>query len=146
MITPPKVFRIIIVEDNPADVYLLQQALKQAGLNFELTVIEDGAKALEFIQTKAAEIPKHDLAVLDLNLPSHGGVEVLAALRQNPDLADVPVAVVTSSAAAVERGQVEKLRVERFITKPPDLDEFLKIGEILKEVLLGDEPRPKKIL
>ena len=89
---------------------------------------------------------KHDLAVLDLNLPSHGGVEVLAALRQNPDLADVPVAVVTSSAAAVERGQVEKLRVERLITKPPDLDEFLKIGEILKEVLLGDEPRPKKIL
>ena len=73
MISPSKVFRIFVVEDNPADVYLLELALKQAGLNFELTVIEDGAEALEFIQTKAAEIPKPDLAVLDLNVPSNGG-------------------------------------------------------------------------
>ena len=69
-------------------------------------------------------------------------IEVLAALRQNEHLADVPVAVITSSAAGVDRGQVEKLGVESFITKPPDLGEFLKIGEKLREVLLGGETLP----
>ena len=130
-----KIFRIIVVEDNPADVYLLREALRQAGLHFELTVIEDGAEALEFIHRKAAEIPKPDLAVLDLNLPSCGGIEILAAIRRNEHLADVPVAVVTSSAAPLERRQVENLGVARFITKPADLAEFLEIGEVLKEVL-----------
>ncbi len=130
-----KIFRIFVVEDNPADVYLLREALREAGLNFELTVIEDGAEALEFIRTKASEIPKPDLAVLDLHLPSYGGIEILAAIRRNEHLAYVPVAVVTSSAAPLERSQVEKLGVARFITKPPDLADFLKIGEVLKEVL-----------
>lgn len=142
MTTPSNVFRIFVVEDNPADVYLLRKALEKAGLKFELTVIDDGTKALEFIQNESSKTPKPDLAVLDLNLPANSGIEVLAAIRQNEHLADVPVAVVTSSAAAVDRSQVELLGVERFITKPPDLGEFLKIGEVLKEVLLGGEPSP----
>ena len=117
----PKVYRIFLVDDNPADVYLLRQALKRARLNFDLTVIEDGADVLELIQTKALEIAKPDLAILDLNLPSNGGIEVLAALRQNKNLSDIPVAVMTSSAAPLERNLVEQLGADRFITKPPEL-------------------------
>lgn len=143
MITTSKIFRILVVEDNPADVYLLGQALKQAGVKFELKVIDDGAEALEFvrnhIQTEKDEL---DLAILDLNLPTNNGIEVLAGIRQNGALSDMLVVVLTSSAAPLERSQVEQLRVARFITKPPDLADFLKIGDILKEVLLGGEPRP----
>ena len=137
----PKVYRIFLVDDNPADVYLLRQALKRARLNFDLTVIEDGADVLELIQTKALEIAKPDLAILDLNLPSNGGIEVLAALRQNKNLSDIPVAVMTSSAAPLERNLVEQLGADRFITKPPELEAFLEIGDELKDVLIDRESR-----
>src|SRR5438105_4217773 len=128
---------ILVVEDNPADVYLLRKALVTAKVDFELTVIDDGAEALEFIRNygNSVETPKPDLVVLDLNLTSNGGIEVLEALRRHYGLCDVPVAVVTSSSAAVERAQAEELRVERFITKPPDLEAFLQIGMVLKEML-----------
>ena len=138
-----KVYQIFLAEDNPADVYLLRYALKQAGLSFELSVVEDGAKALEYVRNySSAEDHRPDLAVLDLNLPTHGGIEVLAEIRQTEALSEVPVVVLTSSAAPLERSQVEQLRVARFITKPPDLATYLKIGEVLKEVLLGSEPCP----
>ena len=138
-----KVYQIFLVEDNSADVYLLRHALKQAGLSFELSVVEDGAKALEYVRNySSAEDHRPDLAVLDLNLPTHGGIEVLAEIRQTEALSEVPVVVLTSSAAPLERSQVEQLRVARFLTKPPDLAAYLKIGEVLKGVLLGSEPRP----
>jgi chemotaxis family two-component system response regulator Rcp1 len=143
VITTSKIFRILVVEDNPADVYLLGKALEQAGINCELEVIDGGAEALEFVRnhihTKKDEL---DLAILDVNLPTNTGIEVLAEIRQNRALSDMPVVVLTSSAAPHERRQAEQLRVARFITKPPDLANFLKIGDMLKEVLLGGEPRP----
>ena len=143
MITTSKIFRILVVEDNPADVYLLRQALKQAGLNCELKVIDDGAEALEFVRNHTpTEKENFDLAILDLNLPTNNGIEVLAAIRQNGALSDMLVVVLTSSAAPLERSQVEQLRVVRFITKPPNLADFLKIGDMLKEVLLGGAPGP----
>ena len=134
-----KIFRIFVVEDNPADIYLLRLALESAGLNFDLTVIDDGAVALKYIQNQAAGYPKPDLAVLDLNMAANDGFEILAAIRQNEHLLDLPVAVVTSSAAASDRIQMEQLGIETFITKPPDLDDFLKIGQTLKGVLLAHE-------
>ena len=133
-----RLFRILLVEDNAADVYLMRQALKGAGLNFELTVIEDGADALSFARRlgKYANSPIPDLAVIDLNLPKNGGGEVLAAMRQSETLSKVPVAIMTSSSAPAEQLRVSVLGVQRFITKPPILEEFLQIGELLKEVLL----------
>jgi two-component system response regulator len=131
-------FRIVLVEDNEADIYLLRQAFKEAALDVELTVIEDGAEALVFArhQGKYAGIPAPDLAVLDMNLPKNSGAEVLEALRRNKHLSKVPVAVMTSSASPIEQLKAKQLGVERYITKPPDLEEFLKIGHILREVLL----------
>jgi len=142
VITASRIFRILMVEDNPADVYLLRQALKHAGVNYESKVIDDGAEALEFVRNQTpTENEKFDLAILDLNLPAHNGIEVLAGVRQNGAFSDMPVVVLTSSAAPLERSQAEQLRVARFITKPPDLDDFLSIGYVLKDVLLDSEPR-----
>lgn len=142
-----QVFHILVVEDNEADVYLLRQALKEAGLGFELTVIDDGAEALDFIgnPAKHGNVPRLDLAILDLNLPKSTGLEVLEAIRCSHDLWNVPVAIVTSSAEPRERAKTDELRVERFITKPPDLEDFLQIGAVLKEMLLESQG-PAEIL
>jgi two-component system response regulator len=131
--------RILLVEDNPGDVELLRLALKKAGLDCELTVLDDGADALALVrqQGKYADAPVPHLAVLDLNVPKYDGIEILAAMRANPAYAAVRVAVLSSSSSPRERANIEKFQVSRFITKPLDLDEFLRIGVVLKE-LLGD--------
>jgi two-component system, chemotaxis family, response regulator Rcp1 len=131
-------FHILLVEDNAADIYLFREALKAAGLNFELTVIENGADGLAFArrQGKYAASSVPDLAVLDLHLPMSGGASVLEAMRQSKDLERVPVFIMTSSAAPREQARARELGVERFITKPLDLEDFLQIGHVVKEVLL----------
>ena len=135
--TESGVAHILLVEDNLGDVFLFREALKAAGVDYEITVINDGAQDLSFVedpnQYGARGIP--DLAVLDLNLPKVEGTEVLEAMRANPDLCKVPVAVMTSSPSPRDRERAVQLGARRFITKPLDLDEFLKIGSVLKELL-----------
>ncbi|MEO8128231.1 MAG: response regulator [Bryobacteraceae bacterium] len=131
-------FRIVLLEDNPADVYLLRKALDAAGMQFELTVIENGAEGLAFARREGvyAASPIPDLAVLDLNVPKGGGVTVLGAMRRSKELEFVPVVIMTSSATPREQATAGSLGVQRFITKPTDLDEFMEIGGLLKEILL----------
>jgi two-component system response regulator len=138
MTNDSQTYRVLLVEDNPADVYLFRQALNAAGLNVELTVIQDGSEALAFgrRQGEYAAVPIPDLAVIDLNLPKAGGAAVLAALRQQSDLAHILVAVISSAAETPEQMKAKALDCDRYITKPPDLDEFLQIGHILKKMLL----------
>jgi CheY-like chemotaxis protein len=137
-----QIFHILLLEDNPADIYLLRQALKNVGVDFELTVIEDGADGLAFARRQgkyqSSFIP--DLAVLDLNLPKGGGESVLKAMRRSNDLDRVPVVIMSSSAAPTERANVEELGIEHFFRKPADLESFLQIGYVLKEVLLKGPP------
>lgn len=131
-------FQILLVEDNPADVYLLRMALTNAKLNFELNVIEDGALALDFVNRQgkdpSSRIP--DLAVLDLNLPKIEGLEILQAMRSSLRFSEVPVVVTTSSSSEGERARSMRLGVEKFLTKPPDLERFLEMGTILKDILM----------
>ena len=129
--------RILLVEDNPGDVELIRMALKKAEIDCELTVVNDGAEALALVrqQAKYANVPAPDLAVLDLNVPRYDGVEILEALRANPAFADVRVAILSSSYSPRERASSEKYRISRYIIKPLDLQEFLQIGVILKELL-----------
>ena len=131
-------FRILLVEDNSADVYLFRKALENAGLNFELTVLEDGASAIGFVRgdEKYGESPVPDLAVLDLSLPKNDGVQVLEAIRASHRFAHIPVVVTSSSPSPPARLKQEHLQVARYIMKPPDLEDFLRIGATLKEVLL----------
>jgi len=129
--------RILVVDDNPADVELLRIALGHAGVTCDLTVIATGDEAIEFVQQqgKYLDTPAPDLAVVDLNLPRYDGIEILGAMRGNPAFAEVPVAVLTSSTSPRDRAKVEALRVRRYITKPSDLAEYLQIGSAMKQLL-----------
>lgn len=131
-------FKILLMEDNPADVYLFRESLKAAELKVDLTIIENGADGLAFArrEDQYAEYPVPDLAVLDLNLPKIGGVPILEAMRQNKDLEGVPVFIMTSTSGPREKARAMELGIDRFITKPQDLEDFLKIGYLVKETLL----------
>ena len=139
-----RTFRIVLLEDNDADIYLLRRALKMAGLHIELTVLKDGAEGLAFArrQGEPTSSPLPDLVVLDLNLPKGGGASVLRALRQNAVLARTPVVVMSSSATPSEQAVISELGVARYLTKPPDLAAFMKLGQVFGEVLReGIPPR-----
>lgn len=128
--------RIVLMEDNPADVYLIRTALDEHGTKYKLEVLSDGPQCIALIESRrrnpALEIP--DLIVLDLNLPTHDGTAILQMIKETPALSDVPVAILTSSESPKERASAEALGANRFIRKPIELDEFLQIGGILKSM------------
>ena len=136
-------FRILLVEDNTADVYLFRKALLAAELNFELTVIEDGGRAIGFVRGEGeyAGSPVPDLVVLDLSLPKNDGIQVLEAIRAAKRFADIPVVMTSSSPSPPARLQEEHLQLASYIMKPPDLEDFLQIGRVLKEILLQTPSR-----
>src|SRR5919112_1367835 len=94
-----RVTRILVAEDNPADVYLLREAMRRQDETIELIVVSDGEEALEFIDRtgRYAGAPIPDLFVLDLNLPKSDGSDVLKRIREKPEFGDVPVVILTSS-------------------------------------------------
>jgi CheY-like chemotaxis protein len=129
---------ILVIEDNPSDVVLLRYALTGAGLDCQLTVIDDGGDALALFRqsgsTGESSVP--DLAIVDLNLPKHGGIEILEQMRANRSFAEVPVVILSSSSSPHERAKIEKFRIGRYIVKPVELEEFLRIGWVIKELLV----------
>jgi two-component system response regulator len=129
--------RILIIEDNPGDVELIRMALEFADIDCEVKVIDEGEGAMAYVQRQrysdAERLP--DLVLLDLNLPKHGGFEILEAMRGNQAFAGVPVTVLSSSSSRRDRAKIEGFNIAMYITKPPDLEEFLKIGPTLKTLL-----------
>src|ERR1043166_3740304 len=135
--------RILLVEDNAADVYLFRKAMTNAELNYELTVIEDGGGAMMFIRAEGryAGSPVPDLAIIDLSLPKNDGIQVLEAIRADERFAEMPVVVASSSAKPPAQVNLAHLRVARYVPKPPDLESFLRIGTVLKEILVQNQTR-----
>ncbi len=131
-----KTFRILLIDDNDADVYLLRRALQKAGLATECTVLKDGEEGLTFANGHGDSAPQPDLVVLDLNMPKSGGAAVLHAMKGNPALSQVPVVVMSSSASPGEQAVIAELGAAKYLTKPPDLAGFMKIAEIFREMLL----------
>jgi chemotaxis family two-component system response regulator Rcp1 len=131
------VLQILLAEDNPGDVLLVEKALEEHDIQHTLHVVQDGAEALQYLstmgQTKAAPCP--DIILLDLNLPKIEGAQVLAEFRKHPACAQTPVIVVTSSGTPRDRARVSKLGVSRFFTKPTDFENFLELGAIVRLVL-----------
>lgn len=125
--------RILVAEDNPADVYLLREAFSLEGQDVEMIVVTDGEQALDFVQKQGefAHAQTPDLVVLDLNLPKSEGSDVLRCIRSKQDYAGVPVVVLTSSDSPRDRKIIETLGASCFITKPSDLDSFLALGRTL---------------
>jgi CheY-like chemotaxis protein len=131
--------RLLVVEDNPSDVALLRLALARAEVDCDLTVFDDGSEALDLARQrgKYASAAAPDLMVLDLNIPKYDGLEILEALRANPAFENLRVVVLSSSSSPREKANIERFHVTQYITKPLDLNEFLRIGVVLKELLLS---------
>ena len=127
--------RILIVEDNRGDVLLVELALREAGLRFELIHMADGEKAIDYLRKLATggAGPPLDLVFLDLNLPKRDGWEVLEELRSVPMEQPVPVIILSSSSAPHDIARAERLGVAKYIRKPSTLDEFLAIGQKISQ-------------
>jgi two-component system, chemotaxis family, response regulator Rcp1 len=126
--------RILVVEDNQADVFLLRHALDEHGKEYELEVLRDGGEALRFVEHQRilARDPNPCAIVLDLHLPKHDGAAVLKAIRDEPTLSHIHVVALTSFASPTEEKEVRKLGIRLYRAKPTDLDEWINLaGDIL---------------
>ena len=135
--------RIVIVEDNPADVFLLRHGLDQHGEGYVLETLEDGEEAIRFVEKQhfAPPEPEPCVIVLDLHLPKHDGPAVLKALRSEPSLAHVQVVALSTLAAPQDEMQVRNLGVRLYRTKPTDLDDWISLaGQILEICRERDAP------
>jgi DNA-binding response OmpR family regulator len=129
--------RILVIEDNRSDVFLLERALKQQDLRYELIHLLTGGQALAFIHRQGAyadaAIP--DLILMDLNLAKYTGEEILREIRAAQHLAGVPVCAWSSSQSRRDEAMLKGLGVAEFITKPAGLDQFMEIGKTIKDLL-----------
>lgn len=131
--------RIVLAEDNPADVGLVREALREHNVHHELRVIADGEEALTFIDQldRDSRLPCPDILLLDLHLPKHDGDEILRHLRASERCGQTPVVVLTSSDFKWERRSVESESTLHYFRKPISLSQFMQLGRIVKEVI-GD--------
>ena len=126
--TAPPV-EILLVEDNPGDVRLTKEALKEGKVYNNLHWAKDGVEALEFLrrQGKYANAPRPDIILLDLNLPKKDGREVLVEIKGDNELALIPVVVLTTSKAEEDVLKSYELHANCYVTKPVDLDQFIRV-------------------
>ena len=124
-----KPIEILLVEDNPGDVRLTKEALKDARVGNNLHITMDGVEALAFLrkQGKHASAPRPDLILLDLNLPRKNGREVLDEIKREEALQHIPVVILTTSQAEQDVVESYRLRANAYVTKPVDLEQFLKV-------------------
>lgn len=141
-----KPIEILLVEDNPADVRLTEEALKEGKVRNNLHVARDGVDALEYLLRvgKYADAVRPDLILLDLNLPRKDGREVLAAIKADADLKLIPVVVLTTSSAEADILRSYKLHANCYITKPVDLDQFVKVVKSIDDFWLTVVRLPEK--
>jgi CheY-like chemotaxis protein len=132
-----KIAQIVLVEDNPADVYLVELALMENDIHYQLTRFESGDEAVQVLCRDGPSADKliPDAILLDLNTPRSDGFEVLLKLKQTPRLTKVPMAVISSSRAASDKHRTALQRT-RYIEKPSQLTDFLDtVGQAVKEML-----------
>jgi CheY-like chemotaxis protein len=129
---------VLIVEDNPGDVELAKEALRETSLTLDVHVAGDGEEALRFLQRDGdfAEAPPVDLVLLDLNMPKKTGHEVLGEMKADPDLRLTPVVVFTSSAAREDIEKAYDRYANCYITKPGDLDELVDVVRAIESFWL----------
>lgn len=133
--------KVVLIEDNPGDVLLMEMALEENGVTCEIIRFRDGEEALRSLcatNGSAADGLRPDVILLDLNTPKTDGFAVLKQLKETPHLAGVPVAIVTSSRALTDKRRAELLGAARYVEKPSELDQFLSdVGQAVKEMLKG---------
>ncbi len=134
-----KPIEILLVEDNPGDVRLTIEALKEAKVINHLTVLKDGVEALAFLRRQApyAAAPRPHLILLDLNLPKMDGREVLAAIKADDSVKHIPVVVLTTSQDEQDVLKSYNLHANCYISKPVDLDQFVRVVRSIEDFWLG---------
>lgn len=130
-------YRILIAEDNPADVYLIEEALRRHDFTYRLETADNGEDMLKMIASIERDPSQScpDLFLVDLNLPRRPGDEVLARIRESSRCAHVPVIVITSSDSPQDRARARELGASFYFRKPADLELFMSIGDIVREIL-----------
>ncbi len=131
--TQLKPVEILLVEDNPVDILITRQALQDGKVYNRLHVVEDGEEAMDFLHREGTfvQAPRPDVVLLDLNLPKKSGMEVLAEMRRDAELALIPVVVLTTSEAEADILESYQLHANCFITKPVDMEQFT---EVIKKI------------
>lgn len=134
-----KPIEILLVEDSPGDVRLTREALRDAKVRNVLHVVADGLEATAFLlrQGKYASAPRPDLILLDLNLPKKSGREVLEEIKMDSSLSTIPVVILTTSAAEEDILRSYQLHANCYITKPVDLDQFLRVVKTIDSFWLA---------
>ena len=148
MRTGSEPIEVLLVEDNPGDVRLTREALRDGKVHNNLSVVPDGVEALAFLRRegKYADAPRPDVILLDLNLPKKDGREVLEDIKADPALQRIPVVVLTSSEAERDIAQAYALHANCYVTKPVDLDQFIHVVKSIEDfwfsiVKLPPEPQ-----
>lgn len=126
---------ILVVEDNPGDARLIREVLNDNRSYSSLHIVNDGVEAMSFLHNegKYADVPKPDLIILDLNLPRKDGREVLAEIKADKDLLHIPIVIMTISQAEEDIFKSYKLHANCYITKPIDLNEFIKVVKSIED-------------
>ena len=136
--TNHRTVQILLVEDNPGDARLTVEALKEAKVSNELRSVEDGVEAMAFLrrQGKYAGMPLPDLILLDLNMPKKDGREVLQEIKSDQDLKTIPVVILTTSKAEEDVIKTYNGHANCYITKPVDLEQFIKVVKAIEDFWL----------
>ena len=121
--------RLLLVEDDPGDALMTREAFAEHKVGNRLHVVSDGVEALRFLRREGeyAQAPRPHLVLLDLNLPRKDGREVLQEIKQDEDLARIPVVVLTTSEAEEDVIRSYQLHANAYVTKPVDFDQFIKV-------------------
>ena len=137
---------ILLVEDNPGDVRFTAEVLKEAEVRNNLSVAKDGVEAIAFLrrQGQYLDAPRPDLILLDLNLPKKDGREVLAEIKADESLKRIPVVVLTTSQAEQDIIRSYSLYANCYITKPVDLDQFIRVVQSIEDFWLTIVKLPRE--
>jgi two-component system, chemotaxis family, response regulator Rcp1 len=136
---------VLLVEDSPGDVRLTREALKDAKVHISLHVATDGIEAMSYLERTGPHVnaPRPDLILLDLNLPRKDGREVLKEIKEDPSLRTIPVVILTTSSSDADVLQSYQLHANCYISKPVDLDGFLKVVQSIDNFWLSVVKLPR---
>ena len=136
---PGQPIEILLVEDNPGDIRLTQEAFKEGKISNNLNVVGDGVEAMAFLQQEGqyAHAPRPDVILLDLNLPKKDGHEVLAEIKEDENLRRIPVVILTTSQAEQDILKTYDLHANCYITKPVDLERFITVVKSIEAFWLS---------
>ncbi|MBF0660356.1 MULTISPECIES: response regulator [unclassified Rhodococcus (in: high G+C Gram-positive bacteria)] len=146
MTIPGEPIDVLLVEDDPGDELMTREAFEDNKIGNTLHVVRDGEEALDFLYRRGAHegAPRPDLVLLDLNLPKYDGRQVLEKIKSDPDLTDIPVVVLTTSAAEEDILRSYKLHANAYVTKPVDLDQFIRAVRQIDEFFVQVVRLPRR--